>query len=108
MVARSEHVPQCCAMRIISINYPVICLFIALYIYFIIAYSFHNRMDVKLYREERYLKYQSEVRTRKGPGEKGEGVQFDAAVWKYSVVQEGMNVLASDNIAVDRSLKDYR
>ena len=60
----------------------------------------------------RYLTYQANEPHRTGPGEQGKGISLlkgqDQKEMDEMFKKEGFNLIGSDSIALDRSLKDYR
>lgn len=66
--------------------------------------------EVIIYRKERYETYQKNEPHRKGLGEQGERVVLQVDKVKVDEVfkKEAFNLIASDTIALDRSLRDVR
>ena len=87
-------------------------LFIALIFLLLPRHNFRQKdNDVMTFRMERYLKYQATEFDRKGPGENGRGVRLsekDKIKYKDINEKEGFNYGASQLIALDRSLPDFR
>ena len=66
--------------------------------------------DVLLYRMERYMKYQTRPEVR-GPGEKGAKVVLTPEEQKVAdrmIGKASFNVVASDKMALNRSIPDTR
>lgn len=66
--------------------------------------------DVLAYRKHRYQQYQSKP-AGSGPGEKGLGVKLSREEQVQADIlfeKEAFNIIASDMIALDRSVKDTR
>ena len=66
--------------------------------------------EIMKYRVDRYNKYQSRGFVR-GPGERGEAVRLagdERAEADRLFKKEAFNIVASDKIALDRSVKDTR
>ena len=67
--------------------------------------------SVLSFRRERYLKYQSSESSRTGLGEKGEGVHLEGEEKELAqklYEKEAFNIIASDKISLERSVKDVR
>ncbi|WAQ93814.1 GLT10-like protein, partial [Mya arenaria] len=63
------------------------------------------------FRRERFEKYQESEGSRVGPGEKGMGVHLTGAEKEKAdslFEKEAFNIIASDKISLERSLKDIR
>ena len=66
---------------------------------------------VMLFRRERYLKYQKSEKDRTGPGEKGTGLHLEGEEKERAdklYEKEAFNIIASDKISLERSVKDVR
>ncbi|XP_052807229.1 probable N-acetylgalactosaminyltransferase 9 isoform X1 [Mya arenaria] len=67
--------------------------------------------DMMKFRRERFEKYQESEGSRVGPGEKGMGVHLTGAEKEKAdslFEKEAFNIIASDKISLERSLKDIR
>lgn len=68
--------------------------------------------SVQAMRRKRYRDFQEKEKTyRRGPGERGAAVQLTPTEQKQANAlfkKEAFNIIASDKIAMDRSLKDTR
>ena len=66
---------------------------------------------VLLFRRERYMKYQKSENQRTGPGEKGMGLHLEGEEKERAdelYKKEAFNIIASDKISLERSVKDVR
>ncbi|KAL3832393.1 hypothetical protein ACJMK2_024040 [Sinanodonta woodiana] len=85
---------------------------VALYLYFnVLTPKGLNDADILKFRQERYLKYQKNEYLRTGPGEMGEAVNLEGEEKKLAeslFEKEAFNIIASDKIALDRSVRDVR
>lgn len=66
---------------------------------------------VLLFRKERFLKYQSSEDARTGPGEKGQGIHLTGEEKERAdklYEKEAFNIIVSDKISLERSVKDVR
>jgi hypothetical protein len=62
-------------------------------------------------RQKRFQDYQESERRRSGPGENGEPVRLEGEEKKLGeslFKKEAFNIIASDKIALDRSIRDVR
>ena len=67
--------------------------------------------SVLAFRKERFLKYQTAENSRTGPGEKGAGVHLEGEekeLGEKLYEKEAFNIVASDKISLERSVKDVR
>lgn len=67
--------------------------------------------DVLRFRRVRFERYQSSESGRTGPGEQGQGVHLTGAEKEKAdslMDKEAFNIVASDKISLERSVKDVR
>lgn len=87
-------------------------LFLYMYFYFPSTYLENVAEEEKLrYRKKRYENYQQSEPHRSGPGEQGQSLTLkgeQAEKARLIAKKEAFNLVASDMIALDRSLRDVR
>ena len=90
----------------------IFAMFIYMYYYFPSTFLENVAEEEKLrYRRKRYENYQKAEPHRRGPGEQGDRLVLtgeDAEKAKLISRKEAFNLVASDLIALDRSLRDIR
>lgn len=67
--------------------------------------------EVLKFRRERFENYQASESSRTGPGEKGQGVQLHGKEKEKAdslMDKEAFNIIASDKISLERSVRDVR
>lgn len=67
--------------------------------------------DILLARKERFNRYKKLENDRSGPGERGQGVHLEGAEKEKAdslMEKEAFNIVASDKISLERSVKDVR
>ncbi|XP_029641989.1 probable N-acetylgalactosaminyltransferase 9 isoform X1 [Octopus sinensis] len=96
--------------RRVNVRLLLTFIFVVLFVY--VYWNFFQLRDdeIIIYRKKRYETYQKNEPHRKGPGEQGLRVvlEVDEAKQKEVFAKEAFNLIASDTIALDRSLRDIR
>jgi len=67
--------------------------------------------DIMQLRRKRFERYQNSEQSREGPGEKGAGVHLTGKEKERAdslMDKEAFNIVASDKISLERSVKDVR
>ena len=67
--------------------------------------------EILKFRKERFVKYQASEASRTGPGERGVGVHLVGEEKEKAdslFEKEAFNIIASDKISLERSVKDVR